>query len=131
MAKRTTATTPIQPLSLQMSRREAKKKLTAQIKSGHDLLKFSIQNETEFRTVEGSYFTWTEYVGQLLVFMFSNDDMKREFAEFGGALVSRNGGLAWKIEELHNDIGESVRRLRSIHWRIDVIPLGATIKGTP
>lgn len=111
---------PRKPTMLVVSKDEARGKIEKQIDEGQHLLALSIGSEQELEQLSSDYSEWSDYNAELLLRLFDNDEISKEYSAFYGAAFSMNPTFADRIEYVHRDIKSSLDRLRSILRRIEL-----------
>lgn len=112
------------PLYLVIPRGEASRKITERIERGTDLKSRQIRNDQEFQDAQRAYWTWSEYNEEMLRRMFTSPKIAEEYSRSVGVFaVGGKRYLEEVIKDLHGGIDSKIRRLVSIHERLELIPL--------
>lgn len=124
MARRTAQPPAEVPLYLTMPREEASHKIAERIKKGTELKGQSISDHQMFTDVERAFWTWDEYNEEMLRRMFTSPKIAEDYRRFFGvAALTRDKYLQEEIIALHGSIDDKVRRLASVHERLELIQL--------
>lgn len=120
MARRTRTPTPQPPPVLTTSLAEAERLVDEQIAKGRELISTDIDNWEALKVARAKYYTWTEYVTELLRRIFSTSEISDEFKRAVRMIYSVGGQpvLGDETQEFKSDAGVHVRRLESVRERL-------------
>lgn len=108
---------------------EAKDKLSVQIDRGKDLSTREITSQEQLKQARDDYYTWTEFVTELLQQLFSTNQPRQSFVGissgvFGGSHIP----LQKEIESHQDDVRYKLRKLKSIYDKLELYPVVVTGK---
>lgn len=129
MARKTTISTPKQPLELSVSRDEAKARLQERIEKGLELKKRQVHSYEAFESLSKEYSKWDSFNSELLKRVFTTDEMAKEYDSWGAMAISiHEPSLGEKIADLYSDVDNKIHRIDSIIERLELIPLSSTLQ---
>ena len=115
--------------SLLIPRADADAQLQARIELGEGILNHRINSDEALTRAQEQMNAWTSYNVELLSRIFDNSAIADEYNEFFGASIPMNPSLQTLIWEFERDMEDKISRLRSIHGRLELIPVLATASG--
>lgn len=125
MAKKAPAPQP--PLRLLVAAGEAQQKIADRIEKGQAIIQIPIGSEAALKQVRGDYYTWSDYNGELLKHLFSNESMAEEYYDHFAIGVTGKS-FQEEVDDFHSDVESKIRRLQSISERLELIPLADAVK---
>jgi predicted nucleotide-binding protein len=132
MARRTAPPPAEVPPYLTMPREEASRKIAERIEAGTELKGRPIHDRQAFQDMQSSCSTWSEYNLEMLRQMFTSPRIAVEYSGGGGILaIGRQHALREQIDELHGSIDSKVRKLTSVHQRLELFPLSPGVGQAP
>lgn len=110
--------------------------LLEQLKRGVEIRDAGVSSWEDLKGVRERWYTWRDYVEELLRAVFTTDEPSKEFAASTRFVYSLGGppDLREDIDEFRSDIGTHVRRLESIIQRLPLYDAPAdssTSAGSP
>ena len=129
MARKRSEEQPKDPLRLTIPQGEARQRIAERIEKGRGLLEAQTSSVSRLEELQDDYYKWSDYNKELLKQIFSNDSLSEEYSHWVssfGFIGDRN--FAEKVEKVHDDLQEKIRRLESISERLELIPISENIK---
>lgn len=113
--------TPSEQPRLLVPREQLRGEIDERLELGHEIIKRAISSETELRGAKDAYYSWSEYNVALLRRSFQVLGPSEEYAESGPGVFFVGGPpdpLSVKVNELHRDVHQKLRRLESLQGRL-------------
>jgi predicted nucleotide-binding protein len=113
-----------EPPHLIIQKEKAKQLIDLQTEKGGAIRDSNINSEIELNLAEGSYSKWTSYNHELLVRMFSNGLIAKEY-DWAGMYsmgASSFSTIARDIAKFKDTINQKINKLESIKERLELIP---------
>ena len=113
---------PPQPM-LAVSREDAADKIQARIDKGQELLRRPCQSPADLEKAKNDFFTWADYNEELLGRLFTSTAIADEYSRVGPSVGIIDPTLSEERDEFRRDVSFSIRRLESIHHRLELFPI--------
>lgn len=110
------------PADLMMPKDKADAMIAQQLKKGRELRNTNIQTRDALKQAVQKYYSWEEYVYDMLTRMFSNNSVAKQFRSVTGFAKDLNTiELARGIQSFHDDMDFHIRRLDSVRERLELM----------
>ena len=112
---------------------DAADKIQARIDKGQELLRRPCQSPTDLEKAKNDFFTWSDYNEELLGRLFTSTAVAEEYSRTGPMVGIIDPTLSEERDEFRRDVSFRVRRLESIHHRLELFPvaLGQRVAHSP